>query len=118
MDYLVLDRAVTSLLSALEEAKTRPRVLWTLHYTQSSTLPRPSSSTPTIGRRLPDNVLLFPEPSGDSVFDDGVVDRVRRVWNTIRQSFSSGDGVEDEFMVFEDREAVGEEDDTTMGDAD
>jgi Rab proteins geranylgeranyltransferase component A len=87
-----------------------------MKYTQSSTSP-PSGKieldpqTSASVSNSTENVLIFPPPSLDLVFDDSILERVKTFWRKIT---NKGEGEEDsrDFMVFEDREAF----ETDMGD--
>lgn len=48
-------------------------------------------------------MVLFPSPSLDLAFDDEILKRVESVWEEV--------GGEGEFLRFEDREGVGEDED-------
>lgn len=71
--------------------------------------------TPTPnGAEIPDQQTtskthLFPaSPSADLVFDDGVLDEVESVWKRVTEGDDNGDV--SQFLVFEDREGQGDED--------
>lgn len=86
--YALLEAAVEALLEGLDG-----HVLWCLRYRQRS-FKEPDSSP---------HVVVFPPPSLDLVFDDGVLRRVEDVWKVI-------DGKGD-FMQFEERGGLGDDED-------
>ncbi|KAI9750150.1 MAG: hypothetical protein M4579_006591 [Chaenotheca gracillima] len=110
-----LDRAVRTLLEAVEEEEPR-QVLYTLNYTQSGSLPRAESEdssvfpqSPAAGQSDDSRILVFPPPSLDLAFDDSIIGLVETAWRRI--IFGPDSVPEDEFMVFEDRENFGTDDD-------
>ncbi|KMU91785.1 hypothetical protein CIHG_09658 [Coccidioides immitis H538.4] len=50
-------------------------------------------------------ILVFPSPCLDLEFNDSMIDQVRHVWKDIM----GADADENEFLVFENREAAEEE---------
>lgn len=99
--FQLLGKAIEALLSSAD-GNTKPDVLWSLQYGQhfgpsATTLP-PKPST------ADERILEFPASSLDLTFDDSILDRVRDVWQKI-----VGD-VAGEFLVFEDREGYGGDD--------
>lgn len=50
------------------------------------------------------NILCFPPPSLDLIFDDKMIDRVKSVWQKIMGEDAQG------FMTFEDKEGMGDVD--------
>ena len=110
--YPLLDQAIENLLSVEDSS---PEILYQMKYTQTST----SSSPDKVGLDpealpsdldSPENVLLFPPPSLDLVFDDSIIERVKAFWKKIVDK--DGDEGSGEFMIFEDRETFG----TDLGD--
>ncbi|KAF2745800.1 hypothetical protein M011DRAFT_405435 [Sporormia fimetaria CBS 119925] len=95
--FQLLSMAVDALLSSVKESPS-PAALWSLRYEHGS-----DSSDDTVSQP-PNHVLRFARPSLDLAFDDSALDRVKDVWQRI-----VGAGT-DEFLVFEDREPVGDED--------
>lgn len=53
-----------------------------------------------------ERVIKFPRMSPDLAFDDLLIERVRHAWQLI----TGRDESAGEFMVFEDREGMGEDD--------
>jgi hypothetical protein len=108
-DFKVLDSAVERLLEAVNEEK-QSRILLSLRYSQRGRLPfatgsEPSSSSRSIpvttssgpdvalsstrpGDGHSDNVLQLPVPSLDLVFDDGVLNAVKSVWQQVMPASS------------------------------
>ena len=99
--YARLDSAVTKFLRTFVETPS-DIILWSMRYTQASGKVDPSESVQTLGP-----VIALDSSPIDLAFDDGMLDQVRRVWETIRQR---DDGAE-EFMKFTDREAFDEAED-------
>ena len=86
-----------------------PEVLYQIRYTQTSASPEKAPQeleSPYTVPNTPANILLFPAPSLDLVFDDSILERVKAFWGMI---VGEDRGKEDggEFMVFEDREGFG-----------
>lgn len=94
----MLERAVQSLLSTVEVTPT-PKVLWSVQYEQ-----HPGGAASSSPASADKNVLNFPPTSMDPAFDDSILDHVREVWQKI-----AGDDA-GEFLVFQDREAVSDDD--------
>lgn len=95
--------AVDKLLATVTNPNGQAKVLWSLQYTQ---LGRENESVDAAQAirpgSLPDNVICFPPSGLDLAFEDATLDMVKEAWKLIM-----GDGFsEDEFMKFEDREAV------------
>lgn len=101
--HALLDRAVQELLDALDE-EPHPTVLCTLRYTQSGLSASPMTSA--VDSSGP--VLQFPPPTLDLVFDDGMLEQVKAMWEKIKE-----DGSDSEFLTFEERQevAAGNDDD-------
>lgn len=99
--FALLDRAVLELLHCVGEEPS-PSVLWSLRYEQSqSALDTPASASPSVG-----GILRFPQSSLDLAFDDGMLERVKKVWLEIVGSDAG------EFMKFgEQGDGGGGEDD-------
>lgn len=95
----LLEIALSSLLAAIAGPQEPPKSLYQLSYEQNS-------SPPSLD--VDGNVGTFAAPSLSLAFDDSVLDPVRQAWNMV-----AGDAAEEgvEYMVFEDREGVTEEDD-------
>jgi len=86
--YGLLELAVKTLLESLDG-----HVLWCLRYTQRT----------FNGVETSPSVVMFPPTSFDLVFDDEVLRSVESVWEKL-----SGEG---NFMQFEEREGIGEDED-------
>ncbi|KAI9817530.1 MAG: Rab proteins geranylgeranyltransferase component A [Pycnora praestabilis] len=105
-----LNEAVACLLESIEQTPI-PKVIWSLHYTQTSSSSissafnrtTPSSTSPPPAEDSYPNVLRFPSPSLDLAFDDAILQEVKDVWEKI----VADDEDKGEFMVFEDREGMG-----------
>ena len=80
------------------EGATAPVVLWSAYYWQNS--------SQVVEGGLEGDMLLFPDPPLDLLFDDTVLDRVRDVWTGVTKSENV-----DSFLTFEDRESGFKEDD-------
>lgn len=96
--FHLLEQAVRELLSAVEVTPV-PTALWSVRYEQHSsgaTSPLPASNN--------EHILNFPPPSMDLAFDDSTLEQVREVWQKILGDHAG------EFMVFQDREAVADDD--------
>lgn len=76
-----------------------PTVLWSVQYEQHS-----GSAPITAPSDTNEHILNFPPTPMDPAFDDAVLDNVREVWKKIMGN-EAGD-----FLVFEDREVVDEDD--------
>lgn len=105
--FSLLDRAIEVLLESVDDDPS-PEILYQIKYTQASTSSPPDRveldpQTSTSMFNSPGNILLFPPPSLDLVFDDSILERVRTFWRKIT---GKGEDKEDsgDFMVFEDRE--------------
>ncbi|EEH16406.1 hypothetical protein PABG_06493 [Paracoccidioides brasiliensis Pb03] len=103
----LIQSATTNLVTSID---ANARILWSLRYTQLGTINEPSSTssateTPSVLSSLSDRVFSFAPPSLDLAFDDGLIDQVRSVWETI----TDGDVERGECLQFEDREGVGED---------
>ena len=102
----LLDQAVQVLLEQVLQRQQRSEdpehspahQLWKLFYTQSA--PTMSSTSQS------SHIHGFPPSQLDSVFNDDVIESVRKVWRDIMGS----DAVDDEFLVFADREGEVDED--------
>jgi len=105
----LLTHATNTLLASLSTPATEPEptILWTLHYTRLHQHPpssretfstQPSSIPPT------SHILTLPSPPSGLALDDSVLRSVREVWARI----NGGD--DGKFMLFEEREGVGDED--------
>lgn len=94
----MLERAVQSLLLTVD-IKPTPTVLWSVQYEQ-----HPGGASSSLPVSADEHVLNFPPTSMDFAFDDSILDNVREVWQKI-----AGDDA-GEFLVFQDREAMTDDD--------
>ncbi|KAI1778983.1 GDP dissociation inhibitor-domain-containing protein [Hypoxylon cercidicola] len=99
-----LESALRNLLTAATPAdsSTTPVCLYKLQYEQSLSA-RESSTTTRNGV----STLAFPSPSLSLAFDDGCLNAVRDAWKLV----AGEDASEDEYMVFQDREGIADDDD-------
>ncbi|KAI1417433.1 GDP dissociation inhibitor [Hypoxylon sp. FL1857] len=98
-----LESALDALLSAATPPDSpKPVCLYKLQYEQSLSAREPSSTT-----RGSVSTFAFPSPSLNLAFDDGCLEAVKDAWKLV----TGGDASEDEYMVFQDREGVGDDDD-------
>jgi len=105
--FSLLAQAVTSLLAAVQEGP-KPVVLWSMRYEQSF---RPSTTAAvdrSLGSQHDEHVIMFPPMSLDLAFDDSVLGSVRKAWEKIMGAEAK------DFMVFEDREVSGDDNDDNM----
>lgn len=94
-----LDDTVASMLRAVTESETAA-VLWRLKYTQRH---RQSPGSAQMSRSS-GNVRTLPTASLGVEFDDSIIELVQSVWEEI----IGHDTKDQDFMVFEDREGVGD----------
>lgn len=97
-DQGLITAAIAQLIQSVEEPE-KPQILWQLQYQQRCDIP-PSS----------DNIdeeksITLPASSVDLAFDETILDSVKAAWQRI-----TGDQPQD-FLVFEDRNPVGDDDD-------
>ncbi|KAI0850757.1 GDP dissociation inhibitor [Daldinia vernicosa] len=93
-----LESALSDLLTAVTpEGSRTPVCLYKLQYEQSLSAREPSSIT-----REETRTFAFPSPSLNLSFDDGCLGPVKDAWKLVMGDTAS----EDEYMVFEDREGV------------
>lgn len=98
----LLEKALTSLLTAVSPDSEPPVVLYKLSYDQHS---GGSTSTSVDG-----NVISFPVLPLDLAFNDNVMAQVKTAWDALPHK-SDAEGAEGEgYMNFEDREGAGDED--------
>jgi hypothetical protein len=86
----------------LVDEDPHPSVLWRLKYeqqVQKSRDPGPDSAKNSVW------TIVFPTPSTDLAFDETILDTVKDAWQKVM-----GQDAKD-FLVFEDRNPVDEEDD-------
>ncbi|RYO98245.1 hypothetical protein DL766_007572 [Monosporascus sp. MC13-8B] len=98
----ILERALESLLRAAAAPGETPVALYKVQYVQSLS-GREVSSTARGGATL----FSFPSPSLGLSFDDGCLDAVKAAWKLVTKD----EFPEDEYMAFQDREAVDDDDD-------
>ncbi|KAF2403249.1 hypothetical protein EJ06DRAFT_541950 [Trichodelitschia bisporula] len=98
----LLESAIATLLTAVNEPST-PHILWSLQFKQH----HPTDSNQATSQNFAEatQVLSFPPPSSDLVFDDSILDSVKSVWERITES----DADRGDFLVFGERGALGEE---------
>ncbi|KAI0101230.1 GDP dissociation inhibitor-domain-containing protein [Daldinia grandis] len=97
-----LESALGDLLAAATpEGSSTPVCLYKLQYEQSLSAREPSSIT-----REEIRTFAFPSPSLNLFFDEGCLGPVKDAWKLVMGDTASGD----EYMVFEDREGVGDDD--------
>ncbi|XDG07801.1 hypothetical protein ABKA04_007416 [Annulohypoxylon sp. FPYF3050] len=97
-----LEKALAQVLSAATPSDAqKPKCLYSLSYEQALSPREPSHTT-----RGKTSTFAFPSPSLNLAFDDGCLDAVKDAWKLVVGDESS----EDEYMVFEDREGVGDDD--------
>jgi Rab proteins geranylgeranyltransferase component A len=104
VDKSRLSIAVSQLHTCLKES-TSPQVLWNMYYWQRGGRAGDLAESD----RDMGNMLLFPNPSLDMIFDDSTIERVREMWTETHGDVTAIES----FLHFEDREGdVEEEDDT------
>ncbi|KAI0113898.1 GDP dissociation inhibitor-domain-containing protein [Hypoxylon sp. NC0597] len=97
-----LGSALDALLAAATPIDSpKPVCLYKLQYEQSLSARKPSRTT-----RGGVSTFAFPSPSLNLAFDDGCLEAVKDAWKLVM----GGEASEDEYMVFQDREGVGDED--------
>jgi Rab proteins geranylgeranyltransferase component A len=89
-----------SLLAVIAEEGNAPKCLFHLYYEQAYGGP---------GTTANGNIFTFPSLLSGLAFNDGVLDPVRQAW--IAATGASPEDAETGYMVFEDREGVGNDDD-------
>lgn len=97
----MLEKAVKALLAS---QGSDIHVLWSLKYQQQSDFPTLAPEAEGESEMDP-HIMCFPDPPLDLAFDDIILDHVKDAWQRI-----VGNAVnQDEFLKFEDREAVDED---------
>lgn len=109
----LLTWAIQSFLATVE--KHPPEILWSLHYTQQYTLPSLATAptfshtrssidsnqpTPSVKE---DRIIQIPDQNPGLALEDSMLKNVRETWEKI-----VGEDIGEGFMVFEDREGLGE----------
>lgn len=98
----LLDHTVTSVLAALASEQGHvPLSLYQLYYEQRST----ANKTVTGEGRIRN----FPAPPVSLTFDDDLLEPVQQVWQKVIPEAAEDDNIQ--YMIFADREGVGDEDD-------
>ncbi|RYP46886.1 hypothetical protein DL768_006983 [Monosporascus sp. mg162] len=98
----ILERALESLLRAAAPPGETPVALYKVQYVQSLS-GREATSTVRGGATL----FSFPSPSLSLSFDDGCLVAVKAAWKVVTKD----EVLEDEYMVFQDREGVDDDGD-------
>jgi hypothetical protein len=99
--FEILNQAVQTLLEHLKSAKDEaPKILYTLRYMTNILAPIPSDYALDAG------YLPVTELSDELQLDNSVLTSVEKMWRAIM-----GDDAEDEFLMFEDRQPVDDEED-------
>lgn len=101
----LLQETITSLLSALApEDGAPPKCLYQLSYEQKT------SSAAATKLAVDGQILEFPTPPLSLTFDDDALDPVQEAWRrVVGEAVAAENDVQ--YMVFADREGVGDEDD-------
>jgi len=94
----ILEKGLSSLLAAISDEDI-PSSLYQLYYEQA-VAPNEIRST--------NRTFDFPAPSPDLAFSDSALAPVKEAWKLV---MGGGDVDEDEYMKFQDREGVGDDDD-------
>lgn len=94
-----LQKALDALLSALGDGENRPQAIYKVAYEQARAAASVSSDTS----------LVVPSLPLDLAFSDAALDPVKDTWTKVMGSAAEDPDVQ--YMKFEDREGVGEEDD-------
>ncbi|TRX94033.1 hypothetical protein FHL15_005111 [Xylaria flabelliformis] len=99
-----LDGALECVLQVLESVPDEPEadVLYKLYYEQGT-----SAREPVVKSQGSATMFEFPSPSVGLAFDDTSLDAVKEAWKIIMNN----EVPDDEFMKFEDREGMGDDDD-------
>lgn len=104
----LLNVAVNSVLQTFQQ-DPRPSVLWSLQYEQRSAPSAGITESSTSPAQDEHHFLRFPTYPNGVAFDDSMLDTVKARWRQIM-----GDAADEStFMVFEDREAMAEEEQET-----
>jgi hypothetical protein len=97
-DQDLITLAIEQLLRSINEP-AKPRVFWQLQYQQRSG--PPSSPSDVNGEKS----IALPASSVDLAFDENILDSAKAAWQKITG------GQPQDFLVFEDRNPVGDDDD-------
>ncbi|KAI1079699.1 GDP dissociation inhibitor [Whalleya microplaca] len=100
-----LETALDALLSAAAAAADPPTCLYKLQYEQ--TVSTREASTESRGSTA---TFAFPSPPLNLSFDDEILGAVEEAWKLVVKDDAAKEG-EEEYMVFSDREGVGDDED-------
>jgi len=95
----LLDTALAAFLAVVSSEESPPKSLYQLYYQQA----RSSLDLAAEG-----DVLTFPPPPLDLAFNDSVLEPVQQVWEVLMGGLTEGE--DSEYMTFQDREGVGDDD--------
>ncbi|KAI0204264.1 rab protein geranylgeranyltransferase component A [Astrocystis sublimbata] len=99
----VLEVALKALLQAMSTGiENGVEILYKLFYEQAT-----SGREPVVTTQGTSTVFEFPAPSLGLAFNDGILSAVQEAWKVV----TKGEALDDEFMKFEDREGMGDDDD-------
>ncbi|TID19405.1 putative secreted protein [Venturia nashicola] len=97
-DQSLITAAILQLTHSVEESE-KPQILWQLQYQQRCDAP---STSDDVGE---EKAIRLPVSSVDLAFDEHILDSVQAAWQRITG------GQPQDFLVFEDRNPVGDDDD-------
>lgn len=97
-DQDLVSLAIEQLLQCIDEP-AKPQVMWQLQYQQHVGVPSSSNNFDD------DKSIALPASSVDMAFDENILDSVKAAWQKITG------GQPQDFLVFEDRNPVGDDDD-------
>lgn len=92
----LLEKSLSALLGAIRDEDPAPSCLYQLYYEQSRG---------SMGSQLDGRIFDFPTPPLGLSFDDAMLEPVKQAWKMVMGNSEA------EYMVFSDREGVGNEDD-------
>lgn len=96
----ILSNALSAVIIALStEGEEPPKRLYQFSYEQSQSSPDLS---------IDGTIITLPSPRLDLAFDDASLDPIRETWDTVNRILGEGDP--GDYMTFEDREGVDEDD--------
>lgn len=102
--HSLLQSAIHKLVASIDESP-EPQVLWYLHYDQKRTAPATADNYDTnikCAKISNPHVLRLPDIDPGLVLEDDVLKHVRAAWRRIV-------GEDEGFMVFEEREGMGDD---------
>ncbi|KAI0546986.1 rab protein geranylgeranyltransferase component A [Xylaria curta] len=104
--YEALDDSLALILQVMETTPDEPDadVLYKLYYEQGT-----SAREPVVKSQGSATVFEFPSPSVGLAFDDTSLGAIKEAWKIVMNNELS----DDEFMKFEDREGMGDDDDVS-----